>query len=260
MSSLGCIVGGGPLLVAAILLLTAAPPAAAEPDGSGSAKPPDELSSARGPQRQANPAAAATDAKAASHQAASKSSTKSVASEPGREAVAVKAALVLKVFEPATTAATVIAKTRELDGFFLRRTPKRLVLKVPAAGLDVLIDAVEAEGKVLSKSYQSESLRGDLERVRRRISSQRNLLEKYFEILEEANAKAVVSVQQRITGLIQRIETLKGRQRKLKNRSRLAELVVDFRFRERTPPAPGESSFPWLNRVGLAPLYEEFAR
>lgn len=176
------------------------------------------------------------------------------------QAVEIKASLVLKVFQPEEATVAIVGEAERLGGFFLQRSPARLVLRVPTAQITELIAAAEKRGVVLDRGYTSRSIENELQQLTAQRRSHKELLEQYMAVLAGANAASVVTVQHAITNLIATIENIEGRLRMLENRAALAELVIDFQFRRREPPKPvGSSSFPWLNTLGLERLVGDFA-
>ena len=71
-------------------------------------------------------------------------------------------------------------------------------------------------------------------------------------MLETADARSVVRVEQQIIQAIVQIEQIKGQIRVLEDQAAYARVTVDFRFRDRAAPRrDGSSSFAWLNSLNI---------
>ena len=170
------------------------------------------------------------------------------------------ATLVVKVLDQRRAAEALIAKAQELGGFFVTQGGNAVTLRVPTQRLRDLMLAAEATGKVVDRSLTTQTVTPQLAQLRRQIESKRELLKKYFEVIDGATVGAVVTVERQISSLVTQVEQLEGQLKLLEYRSQLGELTVRFQFRDRRPPPDTDSSFPWLNRVGLTRLYQEFDR
>jgi len=200
----------------------------------------------------------ATAARAEEPDAAPSAPTETPAPASALDHVALSASLVLKVVDRDKSADTLVAETERLGGYFAVRTNDRLVLKVPKSAMLALLRAAEAQGIAVARSRNAEDLAVDLQKRRALLASRREVLKRYFEVLATASASSVVAVEQQMTGLIQEIEGLLGSIRMIEHRLGFAQVSVEFRFRERQPPArDGSSSFSWLNTVNLLDLVQD---
>lgn len=172
----------------------------------------------------------------------------------------IAATLVVSVVDQEKSADSLVAETERLGGYFLSRTPQELILRVPHAQLKEVIRLAEASGKVLDRQLQRRDLAQQLNELRTRIRSKEDLMARYQEVLRTAQLQAVVTVEREVTQRIVELEQLKGQLQRLEHLAAYAQLTVRWQFRERELPAPGKSSFPWLNRLGLQHLEQEFAR
>jgi hypothetical protein len=171
------------------------------------------------------------------------------------------ASLVLEVGEPQVTGDTLVAKAKEVGGWFQVRTQDSVSLRVPSEKLEPFLAFAGAQGEVADRSYAANDLTGQLVDLRSRLSARESVLDKYYEVLASANPKAVVSVERQITNLVQEIEQLKGRIKLLEHQGAFAAVDVSFRFRDRRAPAKdGSSSFAWLNTMTLEDLVSDFQR
>jgi hypothetical protein len=173
--------------------------------------------------------------------------------------LAIESSIVLNVADGRPAADKIVAKVEELGGYFSERSDLALLLKVPVAQTDTLLEFVADLGTILQRSQQAVDLRVTLEQHRTRVASKRKMLEQYMEVLKTANARAIVSVERQVTALVEEIESLRGAIALLEHRLRLSVVRVSFRLQKReTPVAAGNSPFPWLNTVNLVDLYGDF--
>ena len=164
----------------------------------------------------------------------------------------VSASLVVAVSQQETATEAVVAKTRELGGWFQSRTPNAVSLRVPVAAIDTLVAFAEQQGKVVDKSLGREDASQTLADLRGRLAAREKLLDEYYKVLASAGPDSVVSVSYQIVAAIEEIEVLRGRIRMLTDQAEHARLDVSFQFRDRAAPArDGSSSFPWLNTLNV---------
>lgn len=171
----------------------------------------------------------------------------------------VQAGLVIKVAKRDLAADALVAKTRELGGYFASLSSQQVVLRVPVDSADSLIEFVAGQGLVVSRTYTRTDMSGTLGELRSRLKARQDVLSRYLDVLGGAKADAVVTVEQQVTSLIAEIEELEGRIRLLENQVGYATVTVGFQFRERAAPRrDGASSFGWLNTLNLADLIQGF--
>jgi hypothetical protein len=179
--------------------------------------------------------------------------------ETESEALHIDAAVTLKVQKREAVADSLVAKAEELGGYYAKRTEESLVLKIPTEHAGTYLDFVSEQGLVAGRSESSYSLSQELANTEARLSAREELLDKYFEILEDAKSSAVVTVEQEVIRLISEIEGLKGSQRSLEHQAAYSELHVYFQFRDRSAPTrDGSSSFGWINSLNLVDLLHDF--
>lgn len=168
--------------------------------------------------------------------------------------------VVLKVTDRVSAADSLTDTVEKLGGYFSSRTDDSVVLKVPSQSLKGILDALEPLGMVLERQQQTSDITFAYEQQKALLASREQILQRYFQVLNEASASAVVTVERQMTALIQQIEYLRGQLRMLNHRMAFAEVVVSFRFRDRQQPVrDGNSSFRWLNTMNMADLVGGFA-
>ncbi len=171
----------------------------------------------------------------------------------------ITAELVVKVAQRDDAAKALIAETESRGGYFSLLSDEQLVLRVPVAEVEAVVSAVDEQGLVVDRSYNSEDLRETLNEHRTRLAARKRVLDQYFGLLSGADADAVLTVEREITRLVAEVERLEGAIRFMEHGADMANVTVRFRFRERTGPrSDASSSFEWLNGLNLQGLVDDF--
>ena len=175
------------------------------------------------------------------------------------EEAAVSTSLVVKVpqVEPASDA--LVARAKELGGWFANRGSDRVDLRVPVDRVNDLLAFVAPMGTIVERTLSREDRSFQISDVRSRLKAREDMLQKYFEVLEGASADSVLTVEYQTASLVAEVEQLKGQLRYLEDQVRYARVSVAFQFRERNAPSrDGTSSFAWLNTMNLQDLIWDF--
>jgi hypothetical protein len=159
---------------------------------------------------------------------------------------------VLQVEEMDTTLGLLIAKSDSLGGWFTSRSKSSLVLKIPVALADSMVDFISTTGIALDRNLNTIQLEPERNELVSRLKARRATLEDYFTMLKESSDSTVFTIQSEIVRLQVEIDQTAGQIKKLEDQMAYAHLTVHFRFQERTAPiATGKSRFKWLNRLEL---------
>lgn len=173
--------------------------------------------------------------------------------------IAVRDALTIKVGDREKAAEAVIALAEAAGGYFTMRSDAYLRLRVPTTKQAEVLAKASQLGLVVQRSHAAEDLTAALEEQRTLLDSRREVLQRYFAVLNTARPQAVTTVEHEMTSLIAEIEELEGSLRMSTHRLQYAELEVSFEFRDRQAPSrDGSSSFRWLNTMNLADLVGDF--
>jgi len=172
---------------------------------------------------------------------------------------AIQSNLVIKVDNREAAIETVIAEAEKRGGWFASLSKDGVSLRLPAADSEAFIETIRPMGDVVDRTFSSEDLGDQMERLSVQLAASEEVLERYMEVMETARSNSVIAVEREITRVIQQIETLKGQMRVLSDRSQYARIQVSFQFRERRAPTrDGASSFEWLNTLNVADLLDDF--
>ena len=173
--------------------------------------------------------------------------------------IAVRDALTIKVGDRDKAAEAVIAAAEAVGGYFTMRSDTYLQLRIPSKRQADVLAKVAELGLVVQRSHSADDLTASLEEQRTLLASRRDVLQRYFAVLQTARPQAVATVEREMTSLIAEIEELEGSLRMAMHQLQYAALEVSFQFRDRQAPArDGSSSFPWLNTMNLADLIGDF--
>jgi hypothetical protein len=173
--------------------------------------------------------------------------------------IAVRDALTIKVGDRDKAAEAVIAAAESVGGYFSMRSDTYMRLRIPSKKEAEVLAKVSQLGLVVQRSHAAEDLTATLEEQRTLLTSRRDVLQRYFAVLQTARPQAVTTVEHEMTSLIAEIEELEGALRMAMHQLQYAELEVSFEFRDRQAPArDGSSSFRWLNSMNLADLIGDF--
>lgn len=175
------------------------------------------------------------------------------------EYTAIDAQLVIKVKDPQAVADELVTAAREAGGYFSSRTRQQVTFKIPTSSAEAFVSAAAERGLVVQRSFSNTGLTAQIADAQARLAAREEVLERYFEVLDDASAESVVTVERAIVGLISEIEGLKGRIRSMEHQAAFADVTVDFQFRDRAAPVrDGSSSFAWLNTMNLSDLIQDF--
>ena len=181
--------------------------------------------------------------------------------EPTEEvdALYINSSLTLKVENKEKVSLELIQHAESLGGYYQKRKDSFVLLKIPAAKTEDFIKHTESKGLIANRNFSSQSLSQQLANTQARLKAREELLEKYFQILQEAKSEAVITVEREVIRLVTEIEDLKGSERKLLHQARFSNIEIYFQFRDRRAPTNnGSSSFAWINTLNLNGLIDEF--
>ena len=177
----------------------------------------------------------------------------------GSDGSALVSTMVVEVLDREAAADSLATEVERRGGYVALRTGEEVQLRVPVDQLDGLSRHAADLGVTVERKLGTRRLMADLSRDRAKLRSRETLLDEYFEVLRDADARGSLAVEREVTRLIDEIEELRGAIRGFEHRMRFAKLDVAFRFRDRSPPArDGSSSFAWINTVNLGDLLGGF--
>ncbi|MBN2322328.1 MAG: DUF4349 domain-containing protein [Spirochaetes bacterium] len=162
------------------------------------------------------------------------------------------------VDDPESAADRIIGWVERNGGYYTFRSSGSLTLRVPSErmnGLRFILN--ELSETVIDVSVQSQDLREDLLMLRSRITSSEDILERNLALIDRADVKGTLLIEQEIKSLLYEIEGYRGTLRKLENDRRFIYAEVLMSFREQTLPQDIPTSFEWMNGLDFYRLVEE---
>lgn len=181
--------------------------------------------------------------------------------DPVLQGSAITASLVVRVDDKKAAADAVVERAQALGGWFSRLEPESVEVRVPTARTDDLLAHVETLGALVQRDFQRQDHSEELATLDARIEGRTKILDRYREVLDEAQAGSVVSVERQITAAVSDLERLQGRRRFLIDRLTYSRVTVSFQFRDRRAPTrDGQSSFAWLNTMNVSDLVQDIRR
>ena len=151
------------------------------------------------------------------------------------------AQLTLQVADPAAGARSVRTAVATAGGFVAQEqvdtTSSWLVLRVPAAGLDRLLDDLAATGTVLSRSGRTEDATAQVVDLDSRVATQQASVTRVRALLAQATSIGdVVTVESELARREADLEALQRRVAALRDRVALSTVTVELRGPAATPP------------------------
>jgi len=144
-------------------------------------------------------------------------------------------------------------------GYLLSRIEDRLVLRVPSKALDEFVDFLESFAEeIIQIQQKTEDISQSLLEIEAGIRSKQELFEQALVLMDQSDLSTTLEIESEILSILEDIEGLKGKLKKLQGESALARVQIDFTLEEEKLPESLPSSFPWINVVDFYLLMDEF--
>jgi hypothetical protein len=156
------------------------------------------------------------------------------------------------VADPEAASRRIAAWAEAEGGYFLLSSSQQAVVRLPNRSLPALRVLLESEAEeILSLEPQAVDLREELLGVQSGIRSREEILQRNLSFLDRADVAGTLAIEREVMALLQEVEGLKGRLRRLETDRRLALARVNLSFLEQTLPEDIPSSFDWINGVNF---------
>lgn len=177
--------------------------------------------------------------------------------DPSQPLLIYTAQIHLGVYEVEATQETIIGAVNEVRGFLAQRTDTMLVVRVPAATFQQVLDKIEEAGDVLHRQVEALDVSEEFRDIAIRIRNAEAMRDRLEQLLRQAsNVEEALAVERELQRLTESIEQMKGRQRWLADRIAFSTITVHFQARttEQINTDPFRLPFEWLDTLGLRNL------
>lgn len=146
-------------------------------------------------------------------------------------------------------------------GYLVSRLEDQLVLRVRSELLDEFVDFLETTAdEVIQVQQETEEISQDLLEAEAGIKSKTELFERALTLIDQTDFSTTLEIEREVLSILEDIERLEGRYRKLLGEVELARVEIDFTLEEEKLPQNLPSAFAWINVVDFYLLMQEFGR
>ncbi len=164
----------------------------------------------------------------------------------------------LLVLDPDQAAIDIIMFAEENGGYFLHSSEQGINVRIPINNLSSFTAFLRETGEeVEDYSPTAIDIREEIIYLESGINSRQEILEKNIELIEETNMEDTLAIEAEIIRLLNEIEQLKGRLRRIDIERGYALVNIRFSFLSRSIPNNIESMFSWINSLGLYSFLEK---
>jgi hypothetical protein len=164
----------------------------------------------------------------------------------------------LKVVHPEQVRQTLTDAAIKLGGHATRITDQGVVLKVPPPELGEFLRKMGDHGLVLEKTLSRQDMTEAIADLEGRLRSKQEIFGQLRAFFDRSNLQATLDIERNMTQLVDEMESIKGQLRVERDRTRWAQVQVDFQFQSRDRVVYVDSPFEWLNTVDLDRFLSEF--
>ena len=166
----------------------------------------------------------------------------------------------LLVADPEAAGERLAAWAEEAGGYPLLTASNRVLLRFPAAEIGELRSLLASEAEELVDfQLEARDLREEILGLEAGSRSREEILARNLAYLDRADVTGTLAIEREVMQLLEEIEALKGRLRKLENDRRLALAEIYLNFLEQALPEDLPSSFAWINNIDFYSFFVEGA-
>ena len=173
----------------------------------------------------------------------------SVSAENSSEMLSVTITAEVAVSDPYYSGAGLARFSESSGGYYTRRSDYQTVVRIPASEEKEIAGFLEKKGTVMAYSVNTVDITTDYLSAVKQLGSRENLLAEYRRLFASADLSSTLTLERELTLLLNEIESLKGRIRKMENDSAFLTLDVSFYTEDYIRPPVTPSSFEWINSV-----------
>lgn len=178
--------------------------------------------------------------------------------EPGDEPLAnhgrqiiYTAGMGLSVFDVADVMSKLEAIPERHGGWLHQRYDNSVILRVPAAKLDTIIEEISSWGVVEYKTLEALDVTAEYTDLDSRIRTLEQMQTHLEALLARAeNVEQALEIQMELSRVTAELEMLRAQMRMLESSIAFSTLAVELRERSTAEPEPGYDPFPWVDELG----------
>lgn len=170
-----------------------------------------------------------------------------------------QATIYLTVQDIRTATDVIIDLVKRHKGYLQAQNGKHLSLKIPAAGLDRMIAAIEPLGKITNKVIMAEDVTDQVFDLKTRIDNLEKLRLRLVALLDKAiKVEDALKLEQELARITTELEILKGRQRLLAND--IAYSILQVYLNSELPQEKVQQFIPveWVKELGTEITRNEY--
>ena len=173
----------------------------------------------------------------------------SVSAENSSEMLSVTITAEVAVSDPSYSGAGLARFSESSGGYYTRRSDYQTVVRIPVSAESEITGFLEKKGTVIAFKVNTRDIATDYLSAVKQLESRENLLAEYRRLFASADLSSTLTLERELTLLLNEIESLKGRIRKMENDSAFLTLDVSFYTEDYIRPPVTPSSFEWINSV-----------
>ena len=165
---------------------------------------------------------------------------------------------VILVSDAEATADSLTTWIETAGGYYTFKSRDRVALRIPyqeIGSLRLYLENIAEE--VVTVELQAHDLRENILQTRSGLRAREEILKQNLQYIDKTDVKGTLAIEKEILRLVNEIESLKGRLRKLETDRRFARGEIFLSFQEQTLPEDIPSSFDWINSVDFYLFMEE---
>jgi hypothetical protein len=157
----------------------------------------------------------------------------------------------LSVFDVADVMVELEAIPERHGGWMHQRYDNSVILRVPAAKLDVIIKEIAGWGVVEWKTLEALDVTAEYTDLDSRIRVLEQMQGHLKDLLARAeNVEQALEIQVELAKVTAELEMLRAQMRMLDSSIAFSTLAVELRERGTVEPEPGDDPFPWVDQLG----------
>ena len=162
------------------------------------------------------------------------------------------------VLDAEKTAWTLVDWVDASGGYYTVLSTGRVILRLPTQALGELRGRIEGQAEaILGYEPRAVDVREELAAIRTGIASREESLTLILSYLDDTDVAGTLDLEREVSALVDQIESLKGRERRLFNDTAFAYIKIDLGSRSQSIPEQLPSSFEWINTMSLYRFLEE---